>query len=221
MNIFTQAIQWLLDPASWAGDTGILWRTIQHVGVSCLAVGIAILLIAPVGLWLGHNRRPGKMIWTITAAARSVPTIGLLTLVALMMGIGLVAPLVALVVLAIPSILAATYSGVWAVDDGVIDAMRGSGMTEKQILCSVEIPLAMPVMLGGVRNAMLQVFSTATLAAYTADIDIGRYIFTGLKSKDYPLMLAGALLVTVLTFGIDLIFEWMQQRAIKRATPTE
>lgn len=221
MDILTQAFAWLADPASWTGSSGILWRSLQHLGISTLAVVIALIIIAPIGMWLGHNRHPGKVIWTLTATARSVPTIGLLTLVALVLGIGYEAPLITLVVLAIPSILAATYSGVWAVDDDVIDAMRGTGMKEIQILRQVEIPLAMPVMLGGIRNAMLQVFSTATLAAYTSDIGIGRYIFSGLKSRDYPLMLAGALLVTGLTFAIDLIFEWMQHRSIKRATPTE
>lgn len=221
MDILMQALAWFADPSSWTGDSGILWRSLQHLGISSIAVLIALVLIAPVGMWLGHKRHQGKIIWTLSAAARSLPTIGLLTLVALVLGIGYEAPLIALIVLAIPSILAATYSGIWAVDDDVIDAMRGSGMTETQILRQVEIPLAMPVIWGGVRNAMLQVFSTATLAAYTSDIGIGRYIFAGLKSKDYPLMLAGALLVTGLTFAIDLMFEWMQQRSIKRATPTE
>lgn len=221
MDILLKAFEWLSDPASWTGNSGILWRSLQHLGISSISVIIALMLIAPVGIWLGHKRHQGKLIWMLTAAARSLPTIGLLTLVALVLGIGYEAPLIALIVLAIPSILAATYSGVWAVDDDVIDAMRGTGMKEIQILRQVEIPLAMPVILGGVRNAMLQVFSTATLAAYTSDIGIGRYIFTGLKAKDYPLMLAGALLVTGLTFAIDLIFEWMQHRSIKRATPTE
>lgn len=219
MNIFSQALQWLADPSSWMGPSGVLSRIVQHLGVSLLAVVLALVLIAPVGLWLGHKRSPGKFIWTVTAAARSVPTVGLLTLVALVLGIGLNAPLIALIVLAMPSILAATYSGVWAVDDEVIDAMRGTGMNEMQILQQVELPLAMPVIIGGVRNAMLQVFSTATLAAYTSDIGLGRFIFAGLKSRDYPLMLAGALLVTILTLLIDLIFEWTQQRSIARATP--
>lgn len=221
MDILMQALAWFADPASWTGSSGIIWRAVQHLGMSSIAVLVALAIIAPIGMWLGHTRHQGKLIWMVSTAARSVPTIGLLTLVALVLGIGYEAPLIALIVLAIPSILAATYSGIWAVDDDVIDAMRGSGMTEMQILHQVEIPLAMPVILGGVRNAMLQVFSTATLAAYTSDIGIGRYIFAGLKSRDYPLMLAGALLVTGLTFAIDLIFEWMQQRSIKRATPAE
>ncbi|WP_336249076.1 ABC transporter permease [Stomatohabitans albus] len=221
MDIFSEAFQWLGQASSWVGPSGIGMRIIQHLGVSLLAVVVALLLIGPLGMWLGHRRSPGKLIWTFTAAARSVPTLALLTLVALMLGIGLKAPLIALIVLAIPSILAATYSGIWAVDDQVIDAMRGSGMNERQILMLVEIPLALPVILGGIRNAMLQVFSTATLAAYTADIGLGRYIFAGLKAKDYPLMLGGAILVTVLTLTIDIGFEFLQQRSITRAVPTD
>ena len=129
------------------------------------------------------------------------------------------APLIALVILAAPSLLTATYAGFNALNPNTISAMRAMGMSEGAIICKVEFPLALPVILGGARSALLQVAATATLAAYVADLGLGRYIFLGLKSRQYFLMLGGALLVIALTLTLDLFTAWLQRKAGKFADP--
>lgn len=220
MTFWMEALTWLVDPQSWMGASGILARTGQHLAVSLIAVFLAAVIIMPVAIVLGHRRTAGHLIWMVTAAARSVPTVGLLTLLALLLGIGLYAPLLALTVLAIPSLLAGTFTGIRDVDATLVDAMRGNGMSETALILNVELPLAAPVILGGMRNAVLQVSSTATLAAYTADLGLGRFIFAGLKSSNYALMLAGAILVTALSFLLDLVFGYAQRQATRRACPS-
>lgn len=219
MNLWMDALAWLGSAEAWTAPGGIIDRLVQHVLVSLLSVALAGLVVIPVGMYLGHRRHEGTWIWLLTAAARSVPTIGLLTLLALLLGIGVVAPLLALTVLAVPSLLAASYSAIFDSDYTVVDAMRGNGMSEFALLIQVELPAAAPVMIGGIRNALLQVCSTATLAAYTADIGLGRFIFAGLKSSNYGLMLGGALLVTALTFLLDLLAGWFQHRSARLANP--
>lgn len=146
------------------------------------------------------------MVTALAGAARAVPTLGLLTLLGLALGIGLLAPGIALVVLAIPPLLAGAYAGVASVDANTVKAARAMGMTESQIIFRVELPLAAPVVIGGVRSAVMQVIATATLAAYTADAGLGRYIFAGLKTRDYGEMIGGALLVIVLALLVEALF---------------
>src|SRR5690606_33697077 len=119
----------------------------------------------------------------LVGAVRAIPTLGLLTLLALMLGIGLLAPVLALVTLAVPSILAGAYAGIESADPSAVDAARAMGMSELQIVRQVELPLGSGVLVGGVRAATIQVVATATLAAYTADTGLGRYLFAGLKSR--------------------------------------
>ena len=139
-----------------------------------------------------------------TGAARAVPTLGLLTLVGLWLGIGWQAPLIALVALAIPPIIAGAYSGVIS-SQGSSDAARAIGLTEGQILTQLEIPAGAPLILAGVRSAVLQVIATATLAAYTADLGLGRFLYTGLKTRDYGQMIGGAIVVVALALITDAI----------------
>lgn len=146
------------------------------------------------------------MVTALAGAARAVPTLGLLTLLGLALGIGLLAPGIALVVLAIPPLLAGAYAGVASVDANTVKAARAMGMTESQIIFRVELPLAAPVVIGGVRSAVMQVIATATLAAYTADAGLGRYIFAGLKTRDYGEMIGGALLVIALALLVEALF---------------
>lgn len=140
----------------------------------------------------------------------------MVTIFALIFGIGLVAPLIALVLLAIPSVLAGAYAGVEAIDKRTVDAARAMGMSEWQILTKVEIPLGLPLLLGGLRSATLQVVATATLAAYVGAGGLGRFLFLGLKTQDYPQMLASALLVVALALIMEGVFEIFQRVASGR-----
>ncbi|SJN08641.1 Glycine betaine ABC transport system permease protein [Leucobacter sp. 7(1)] len=218
MNLFIEAWAWLTDPAHWAGPGGIPVRLLQHLGVTLLAVLAAGVLAVPAGILIGHTRRGAGLIGGFAGAARALPTLGLLTLLGLWLGIGLAAPVIALIVLAIPSLLAGAYAGVQSVDPAVPEAARAIGFSPAQVIMRAEIPLALPVLIGGVRAATLQVVSTATLAAYTADLGLGRYLFAGLKSRDYPQMLGGALLVVALTVACELVLAAAQRAATFRTT---
>jgi osmoprotectant transport system permease protein len=219
MSLLMDAGAWLGDPVNWSGDDGIPTRTLQHLVVTAAAVGIAAAAALPAGVLIGHTRRGAGLIGAFSGAARAIPTLGLLTLFGLAYGIGLKASLAALVVLAVPSILAGAYAGVQAVDAATVSAAKAVGMRPHQVVFGVELPLAAPVIVGGVRAAALQVVATATLAAYIADYGLGRYLFTGLKSRDYAQMLAGALLVAALALLLELVFAAAQRRAAARIDP--
>ena len=184
MNLFAQAAQFLTDPAHWTGPTGIPVRLLEHVGYSALTMAVALLIAVPVGLWVGHTGRGGGVIVGLAGALRSLPTLGLLTLFTLLMGLGLVPPILALVLLAIPPILSGTYSGVESADPAALDAARGIGMTGLQALRSVEVPIALPLLISGIRAAVLQVVATATIAAYVGLGGLGRFLIDGLAISD-------------------------------------
>lgn len=224
MNILIDAIGWLADPGNWAGTGGIPTRVLQHLAITGIAVLAAAAVALPAGLLIGHARRGAGVVGAITGAARAIPTLGLLTLIGLAVGIGFTAPLLALIVLAIPSLLAGAYAGIQAIDPAISQAARAIGMSPAQVLLRVEMPLAAPTIVGGIRAAALQVVATATLAAYTADIGLGRYLFTGLKLRDYSEMLGGAFLVVALALLLELVLAACQRLAATRiarhATPS-
>lgn len=211
-----QALEWMADPARWTGPSGIPARMLEHLGYTALGVLVAALIAIPLGLLVGHTGR-GKGIAVMAAgAARALPTLGLVTLFALLMGIGLTAPLLAFVVLAVPSLLAGAYSAVESADPATVDAARAQGMTEMQILTRVEIPLGLPLLIGGLRGATVQVVATVMLAAYVGNGGLGRYIFLGLGSQDYPQMIAGSVLVIVLALVLDLLLLGVQRLTAPR-----
>jgi len=197
-------IDWLRDPAHWSGSNGIPIRLVEHLGYTGLALLIALVIAVPLGLVIGHTGRGGFLVVSLANSLRALPTLGLLVLLVLLLGIGLGAPLIALIVLAVPPILAGSYAGVRAVDPAVVDAARGVGMRGSDVLLRVELPNALPLILGGVRSAALQVISTATVAAFVALGGLGRYIIDGLAVRDYPQMAAGSLLVALLAIIADL-----------------
>lgn len=205
MSLFGDAIAWILDGAHWGGPGGIDTRLWQHLAVTFAAVAIAGVVAIPLGVAIGHTGRGRIVVVALAGAVRAVPTLGLLTLLGLWLGIGITAPLLALVALGFPSLLAGAYAGIEAADRGAVDAARSLGMSEWQLITRVELPLGADVLIGGIRAATLQVVATATLAAYISDTGLGRYLFAGLKSRDYPQMLAGALLVATLALVLDIL----------------
>lgn len=213
-----EAFAWIFDAAHWSGPGGIPMRTLEHLMVTFLALAIAALLAIPAGVLIGHTGRGAGLIGGFTGAFRAIPTLGLLTLFGLALGIGLVAPLLALVILGIPSLLAGAYSGINSIDPTIPGAARAIGMTPSQVIRRVELPLALPVLIGGIRAATLQIVATATLAAYTSDYGLGRYLFAGLKTRDYPQMVAGALLVTALAIILELSLAAVQRVVARRVT---
>lgn len=211
MNYLDATADYLLDPAHWSGPMGIGTLTAQHVGYSLLGVGIASLVGVPLGWWVGHTGRGRGPVVALSGAVRALPTLGLITLFGLALGIGLRAPLVALVILALPSVLAGAYSGVEAADRVAVDGARACGMSEFQVLTRVEIPLGAPQLVGGLRSAGLQVVATATLAAYTSAGGLGRLMFLGLKTQNYVAMLAASVMVIALALVSEALFSLAQR----------
>jgi len=181
-------------------------------------VGVSALIGVPLGWWVGHTGKGRGMAVTVSGAVRALPTLGLITLFGLALGIGLRAPLLALVVLALPSVLAGAYTGIEAADRLAVDGARASGMSEAQVLTRVEIPLGAPQLVGGLRSASLQVIATATLAAYTGAGGLGRLMFLGLKTQDYTSMLVASFLVVVLALGSEAVFSLIQRAVAPAGT---
>lgn len=207
MNQIGEAFQLLFTSDIWSGPTGFGMRLGEHVWYTVAAVAIALVIALPIGLAIGHFHRFRNLSVATTGMVRALPTLGLLTLVALFTGLGLVAPMVALVTLAIPSVLAGAYSGVESVDARVVDAAKAQGMSGWQVLFRVEIPLGLPLLIGGIRTATVQVAGTAILAAYVGAGGLGAPLFLGLKTYDYPLLLAASLVVIALAVVLDILFE--------------
>lgn len=216
MSFVIAALAWVLDPAHWPGPGGIGDRLTQHLWYSVLAVLFAGVIALPLGLWIGHTGRGRAVAIGLSGALRALPSLGLLTFLAVALGVGidqaLLPSTIVLAVLAIPPILAGAYAGVEAIDPDVVDGARAVGMSERQIVTGVEMPLAAPMILGGFRSAMLQVIATATIAAYLGLGGLGRFILDGLPVRDYPRMLAGALLVTLLALLVDGLLSLLQHR---------
>jgi len=216
-NVFAEAADWLTDPVHWSGADGIPHRLTEHLGYSALTVAIAGAIALPLGLWIGHTGRLRGVAVALTGAVRALPTLGLVTLAALWLGVGLTGPLIALVVLAVPPVLAGAYAGIESVDPRTVDAARAQGMTEWQVLTRVEVPLALPLILGGVRSAVLQVVATATIAAYIGLGGLGRYLIDGVAVRDYPQTLSGSLVLVALALVLDGAFAVVQRLAVRAA----
>jgi len=219
MSVVSETADWLAEPSHWSGVDGIPHRLLEHLGYTGLTVALGVAVALPLGLWIGHTGRLRSAAVATTGALRALPTLGLLTLVVLFSGIGLLAPVLALTVLAIPPLLAGAYAGLESVDRDTIDAARAQGMTEWQILTKVEIPLALPIIVGGIRSATLQVVATATVAAYVGLGGLGRFIIDGQAVQDYPQMLSGAVLIVVLALVLDAGFALAQRLATGARVP--
>jgi len=210
---------YLLDGANWSFESnGFGTRVLEHLGYTAVAVLVAALIALPLGLLIGHTNRGAFLAINAGNAARAVPTLGILFLVLALAGIGLVPVIVALVALAVPPILTTTYAGIRAVDPAVVDAARGIGLRERQVVTQVELPVAMPIVMGGLRNATLQVVATATIAAYVGQGGLGRYLFSGLALRDYPRVVAGCVLVAVLAVLLDLMWSGLQRLLVSPGT---
>ena len=218
MNVFS----YLLDPAHWTGPQGIPVRILEHLGYVVLTLLIALVIAVPIGAWIGHTGRGGFLAVGLANGLRALPTLGLLVLIVGATGLGLLGPITALVILAVPPILAGTYAGVRNVDPAVVDAARGMGMGGRKVLLGVELPNALPLIMGGIRSSTLQVISTATIAAYVALGGLGRYIIDGLAVRDFPQMIAGSILVALLAVATDLLLAGLQKLIVSpglRAAP--
>ncbi|MGW2444330.1 ABC transporter permease [Streptomyces sp. NPDC001675] len=211
MNVFDFAHAFFGDGAHWHGQDGIPTRVGEHILYSLEAVGIAAVIGLPIGLVTGHHGRGGNALASIATAGRALPTFGLLVLMFTWFGFGLLPVMIPLVALAVPPILVTSYEAVRSVDPPPVDAARGMGMPEARILLQVELPVALPLILSGLRTAAIQVVSTATIAAYVSFGGLGRYIIDGLAQRDYEKVVGGATLVVAMALATLGVF-WAVSR---------
>ncbi|CAL9619969.1 Choline transport system permease protein OpuBB [Streptomyces sp. enrichment culture] len=206
MNVLNFVHAFFGDGAHWHGYDGIPQRLLEHVRYTLLALALATAIGLPVGLLTGHTGRGGNALAFVANAARALPSFGLLVLAVLLIGFGLLPVMVPLVVLAVPPVLVTTYEAIRSVDPSPVDAARGMGMRESRILLRVELPVALPLILSGLRSAAVQIVSTATIAAYVSLGGLGRYIVDGLYQRDYEKVVGGATLVAVLALLTLAVF---------------
>jgi osmoprotectant transport system permease protein len=214
--MISDVFAWFGDPANWQGPEGIVNRVLQHLGYTGLALVIALVIAVPIGLFVGHTGRGGVLLVGAGNAIRALPTLGLVTFLFLLFTESVTATIIGLVVLAIPPILAGTYAGLQATDHGVVDAAQGIGMTGWQRLWKVEVPISLPLVLGGVRNSVLQLVATAAVASYVGLGGLGRFLLDGLAILDYAEVVAGAILTTLLAIVLDLVLAGVQRALVPK-----
>jgi osmoprotectant transport system permease protein len=224
-----QLLAFFTDPANWRGDAGIPTRLIEHLAIALLAVLVAAAIALPLGFYIGHTGRLQLLGINIANIGRAIPSYAMMVmLLPVMLGLAPVLgydprlglrffPIfLAMVLLAIPPILVAAYAGLQEVDRDLTESSRGMGLTERQILTGVELPLALPVLVGGFRVALLQVIATATIGAFLAGGGLGRYIIDGIARRDDGMLYGGVMLVAVLAIGTDVLLSWLQRRLTPR-----
>ncbi|MEU9608581.1 ABC transporter permease [Streptomyces sp. NPDC048057] len=202
---------WLTSGDQWSGVDGIANRLAEHLEYSLIATVIAAVIALPIGLLIGHTGRGAFLAINLSSFGRALPTVGLIVLVFLASGLSMTPVYVSLVALAVPSIVTNTYAGMRAVDPEVRDAARGQGMRAHQVLLRVEVPLAAPLIMTGLRLALIQVVATATIAAYVSFGGLGRYVFDGLAQRDLVQVLGGAVLVAAVALVLDLALAGVQR----------
>jgi osmoprotectant transport system permease protein len=217
-GFFGQVVEWFGDPSHWSGPTGIPARLAEHIQISAIPVGVAALIALPVAMYIGHRRRFEFLIVSIANMGRAIPSFGLLFLFVILLGIGDEPVLIAMVLLAIPPILTNAYVGIQGVDPDTLESARGMGMSELGVLTRIELPLAAPVIVAGLRTAAVQVVATATLAAVVAGGGLGRYITDGFAAGDRPQIFAGAVLVGLLAIATEGAFALLQRVVTPRIT---
>jgi osmoprotectant transport system permease protein len=216
MDVLSDLIRWLTAPEQWSGPSGIPVRTVQHLWYSLLATAIAAAVALPIGIGVGHLGRGGLLAINLSNLGRAIPSLGIIILVFTLVGFGVIPVLVALTALAIPPIVTNSYVGMRSVDPDVREAAQGMGMTGWQVLWRVELPVAMPLIMAGIRTSTVQVVATATLAAYVGLGGLGRYLIDGLSQQVLAQVLGGAVLVALLSLATELVLGRVQTLVVSK-----
>jgi osmoprotectant transport system permease protein len=219
VSFLLDVLAWLTAPEHWVGSDGIPNRIAEHVVLSGVTAAVAIAIALPIGVLCGHLGRGGFLAINLANIGRAMPSLALLVLMlplalSLKLGLGFWPTFLALVPLGIPPILTNSYVAVREVDRDVVEAARGMGLREIQVLSNVELPIAAPLIIDGVRNAAVAIVATATLGALVAGGGLGRYIVDGLARQDYPRLFVGALLVGLLSIAVELAFGVIERLAV-------
>ena len=220
MNLVTATAAWLTNPAQWAGQAGIPNRLLEHMLIASISLAIALLLALPAGLAIGHTGRGAAGAAGFANVGRSLPSLAVIAiaipvtvLIDPVLGGATLPTMVAMVVLAVPPILVNACTGIAEVDRDLVEAGRGMGMRERQILARIEMPVALPVVLGGIRSAAVQVVATATLGAIFGSGGLGRFLVDGIAQNDDGQVFGGVVLVAALAIATEVGVGLLQRLA--------
>jgi osmoprotectant transport system permease protein len=218
MQLVTDTIAWLLDPANWGGNQGIVTRLLEHAVFSGISIAIAMAIAVPAGIWIGHTGRFAALGTNVANLGRALPSLAIIGLVLPItaaidpqLGFKVYPTLVAMVVLAVPPILVNCQAGIAGVDRDLVEAARAMGMTERQIVRGIELPLAMAPILAGLRSASVQVIATATLGAFFGGGGLGRFLVEGIAQRDDGMTFGGVVLVAALALTVEGAFIVLQR----------
>ena len=218
MSFLLDVARWFASPAHWQGADGIPTRLGEHMLMSTAAILAAALIALPIGILLGHYGRGGAVAINVSNIGRAIPSFAILVIAVQLVGIGAKPAFIALLALGAPPILTNTYVGLREVNKDLREAARGLGMTGGQVLRQVELPLAMPLIMSGIRTSAVQVVATATLAAAVAWGGLGRYIIDGFSTRDNVQVFAGALLVGVVATVVERALDRVQKAVTPAGT---
>ena len=206
MSGLQHLLDWFNNPATWRGTTGVPHRVVEHLSLWAWSMVIATAIGVVGGLLLGRSKRSGVVTINVANIGRAIPSFAVIVLGVIWLGLGNTPVIVALVLLAVPPIFTFTFTGVRQVDAATVDAARGMGMTEARILRTVQVPLALPLILNGIRLSSSAVLATAPLAAVVASGGLGRYVIDGFAVQDYAQVGAGVTLVVALVVINEAVF---------------
>jgi osmoprotectant transport system permease protein len=213
MGIVGEVFAWLTDPAHWTGPSGIPVRVAEHLAISIAALLIASLIALPIGLYVGHTRRGGRIAVNAANIARAIPSLALIgiavpitVLIDPQFGFKVLPTLLAMIALGIPPILVNTWTGITEVDPDLTEAATGMGLTGRQVLGGVELPLAAPVIVAGMGSAAVQIIATATLGAIFGFGGLGAYLTEGISQNDDAMVFSGVVLVAALALAAEAAF---------------
>ena len=223
MAFLGEVVAWFADPVNWSGSDGVPARIGEHLVLSVVPLVVAVAVAVPLGAWIGHTGRAANLVINIANVGRAIPSLAILAVLTMLLqawlvDIGLrsvsseIATMIAMTAIAIPPILTNTYVGVSEVDRDLVETGRGMGMRAQQVLTRVELPVAVPVILAGIRTAAVQVVATATLGAVFATGGLGRYIIDGIAQRRNDEVFAGAILVAGLSILTELGFTALDRR---------
>jgi osmoprotectant transport system permease protein len=218
VNLVSETLRWLLDPAHWTGNQGILTRLVEHTAFSGISLLIAMAIAIPAGIWIGHTGRFASFGTNLANLGRALPSLAVIGIVLPVtaaidpqLGFKVYPTLIAMVVLAVPPILVNCQAGIAGVDRDLVEAARAMGMTERQIVRRIELPLAIAPILAGLRSAAVQVIATATLGAFFGGGGLGRFLVEGIAQRDDGMTFGGVVLVGVLALTVEGAFVVLQR----------
>lgn len=206
MRQFPNLIQYIIDNSS-----KLFEQTWEHIGLTFISLLLAVLIAVPVGIWITRKPKLSSFILGFAGILQTIPSIALLGFMIPLLGIGVKPAIFALFIYALLPIIRNTYTGIQEVEEAVVDAAKGIGMTSRQILRSVELPLAMPVIFAGIRTATVINVGVATLAAYIGAGGLGEFIFGGIALNNSSMILAGAIPAAILAVFFDQVLAGIQK----------